>query len=443
MKKILTASLVAIMAVTAANADIASTQYVNKKLTGDAENGTLAFTGVAADQTTLQGAVNAIATSLETNLGEGGAVEDQIENAVGDLGSSAGGQAYTTVAEAIAGEVNELATGAVKDNADAISAITNSTTGIQAVANKYTDDQIDLLVSTDTGEGTVVKSVSQADGKVSVNYGKIANADVADGAEIAQSKIAGLDITLAEKQVKSDIVVEANALTAENLASDVKYPSMAAAQMIAENAVSDLTQRNTALQGAVGAADTAAFKATMSNTSNLTQAGNAADAAKMLDAVVGDVSAENMGTTADTVVGAIMEVVEEKADKSTTLAGYGITDAYTKTETETAITTKVETLDAEAEVAGTNDGSYVTAVAQTDGKIKVSTVAFDTALNGDSTNAVQNKVVNTAIDNIKTNLGGLNGKNIADVPSSCAAGGNGTCSLVMKNGVATWEVVEY
>ena len=264
MKKILTASLVAIMAVTAANADIASTKYVNTQ-TGLPENQkTFAandFAGVASGKTNLKDAVNAIAQELNANLGENGTVTEQIDGAVEDaLGTlpgeattvagaigelkNAAGTAYSSVADAISGEVGALASGAVKDNADAIEAINNPTAGIEAKAKKYTDEEILKL-------------------------------------------------------------------------------------------------------------------------------------------------------------------------------------------------------DANTEVAGTNDGSYVTAVAQADGKITVSTVAFDAALDANSTNAVQNKVVNTAITGIKTNLGGLDGKNIAAIPDACKEGSQGTCSLVMKNGQATWEVVEY
>ena len=357
MKKILTASLVAIMAVTAANADIASTQYVNKKLTGDAENGTLSFTGAAASQTTLQGAVNAIANSLTENLGEGGNVETQIGTAIGKL------------------------------------------------------------VSAQDGTGTVVKSVSQTDGKVSVTVGTIANADVAENAAIAQSKIENLTKDLGDKQDKANMIglVGENYTIPEGRGNEVYLTSDATAKMI-DNKIGIFTDNT--------------FADTVDNVEDL-------------KADLGTVTSAYMGTDASNVADAIKEVISEKADKADTLAGYDITDAYTKTETDSAITNKVNTLDAEAEVVGTNDGSYVTAVAQTDGKIKVSTVAFDTDLNADSTNAVQNKVVNTAIEGIKTNLGGLSGKNIANVPTSCAEGGSGTCSLVMKNGVATWEVVEY
>ncbi|MBO5740085.1 MAG: hypothetical protein J6R52_03395 [Alphaproteobacteria bacterium] len=424
MKKILTASLVAMMAVTAANADIASTGYVNKKLTGDAENSTLSFTGAAANQTTLQGAVNAIADSLSQNLGEGGNVSQQIQGAI----------------QGLTGEVD--------------------------------------------GSG-VVTSISQTNGKVTATLQKIGNDQVE---AISQEKITGLTDALGDRQLVDNIVPELN-IAAEANKVDTKYPSVKAAYKIVEDGTKSLTEGFGNVTGTIGADSTETFKGQLQETVNLKNANTVVQSVKILDKAIDDVdtalaeqmdadiagslaaqikdmkdtskqgsvantvagietdlgtvTSENMGTTASNVADAIKEVVDEKADKADTLAGYGIGDAYTKTETESAITTKIEGLVAEAEVAGTNDGSYVTAVAQTDGKIKVSTVAFDTALDVNSTNAVQNKVVDSAIKGIKTNLGGLDGKNIASVPTSCAAGGNGTCSLVMKNGVATWEVVQY
>ncbi len=442
MKKILTASLVAIMAVTAANADIASTGYVNKQTGADAE-GKITLTGKAVDgATTLAGAVNKIAAAID-GLTEGGAgsVSGQIDSAVGNLGNlgnDENGQAYTTVADAIAGEVNELATGAVKENADAIEAIKDSTNGIQAVAKNYTDGQIDLLVGNVTGEG-VVTSISQTDGKVTAELKKIGDAQVD---AISTSKITGLDTALAEKQLKSDVVVKANALTDENLASDVKYPSMAAAKQIADDAVSDLTQSNTALQGAVGAADTGAFKTKMSKTGNLTQAGNAADAAVMLDAAVGAVSAEDMGTTANTVVGAIKEVVGEKADKATSLAGYGIADAYTKTETDNAITTKVNTLDADVAATANN---VIVGIKEVDGKLtEVTSVQIKDAYIASDAAIAKTKL---AAD-VQTSLGAadtaMQWAALKSDASWTTAGCNGEgviCSLVADGGNISWQKV--
>lgn len=66
--------------------------------------------------------------------------------------------------------------------------------------------------------------------------------------------------------------------------------------------------------------------------------------------------------------------LEDKADKATTLSGYGISDAYTKTETDAAITAEIEKLDASDSAVA---GSYVTAVSEADGKISVTREAAD------------------------------------------------------------------
>ena len=80
MKKIFTASLVAMMAVTAANADIASTGYVNQR-TG--EN----LTGFAAEKGNLNEAVNALKTELGTVSGTAGAAvtKSELQTAKDDL----------------------------------------------------------------------------------------------------------------------------------------------------------------------------------------------------------------------------------------------------------------------------------------------------------------------------------------------------------------------
>ena len=176
MKKILTASLVAMMAVTAANADIASTQYVNTK-TGD-----LQFAGakVVQSASNLTAAVMALDEKLGTVAGTGeGSVESQIGSAIGGLDS------------------------------------------------------------TQDGAGTVVKSVSQTDGKVSVTVGTIANADVADNAAIAQSKIANLTTDLAAKQTKDNIVsLDSTDQLPQNVDNpNEKYPSYSATEKMIDGQI--------------------------------------------------------------------------------------------------------------------------------------------------------------------------------------------------------------
>lgn len=83
MKKILTVSLFAMMAVSAANADIASTKYVTDR------------TGTTANLTTtakeLTGAVNELKTKLDTVAGTGeGSVSDQIDSALANYTDTAG-----------------------------------------------------------------------------------------------------------------------------------------------------------------------------------------------------------------------------------------------------------------------------------------------------------------------------------------------------------------
>ena len=47
------------------------------------------------------------------------------------------------------------------------------------------------------------------------------------------------------------------------------------------------------------------------------------------------------------------------------------------------------------------------------------------------------------ISNIETNLGPLNGVEIAAAPEACRTGGTGRCALIMDAGAAKWEVISY
>lgn len=85
------------------------------------------------------------------------------------------------------------------------------------------------------------------------------------------------------------------------------------------------------LQGTVGGHTTAI--ATLQETSQ-----TKADAKTEHDAIIALIGAPTAGETPAT--GVYIEI-EKKADKATTLAGYGIADAYTKDETDTAIATAV------------------------------------------------------------------------------------------------------
>jgi len=102
-----------------------------------------------------------------------------------------------------------------------------------------------------------------------------------------------------------------------------------------------------------------------------------------------------------------------KADSATTLTGYGITDAYTKTETDNAISTAINALDVtDSAVAG----SYVTAVSETDGSISVTREAADVTPTANSTKMLTSGgVYNSEQDIYKIN-GFLGAKNLVQYP---------------------------
>lgn len=91
--------------------------------------------------------------------------------------------------------------------------------------------------------------------------------------------------------------------------------------------------------------------------------------------------------------------IANKADKSTTLAGYGITDAYTKTQVDSALSGKSNTGHGH-DVATTSANGFMSTTMVT----KLSGIAeganktvVDSTLSSSSTNPVQNKVINSAI----------------------------------------------
>ena len=196
-------------------------------------------------------------------------------------------------------------------------AYTKTETGTQIT------NAVNALDSTSTGTGTVVKGVSQTDGKVAVTVGTISNADVASDAAIAGTKVAAATTT-ARGTIEIATDAEATAGSLENVAVNPKQ-----------------------LKAAAAAAQAAATPgiATTSATGVVKGGGNVAIA--------------NDGTMSVDLSG--------KADKATTLSGYGITDAYTKTETGTQITNAVNALDS----TSTGTGTVVKGVSQTDGKVAV------------------------------------------------------------------------
>lgn len=166
------------------------------------------------------------------------------------------------------------------------------------------------LPSTDIS-GLIAKITDATAGNV-----VIANADgtVADGG-VALSNLA----TKSEVEAV-DGKADANATAIETLNGDATTDGSVA------KAVKDSTDAINAIIGTV--------------TDGKTVVEMIEDSYTELDDKVGDLT--TLTTTEKTnVVGAINEVAGGKADKAITIAGYGITDAYTKSEVDSAITTAV------------------------------------------------------------------------------------------------------
>ena len=211
MKKILTASLVAMMAVSAANAEIASVDYVKSK------TGTLEFTGSLQNQNLTQ-AISTLQTEMGTisgveggvvsgekleeaitgvtdkigNVAEGKTVVDMIADAVTSAGTAADGKietalnAYTdtegmnsaiatakeaaiTAAGTAADGKIETALNAYTDTEGMNSAIATAKEAAITAAGTAADGKIEALDVADAEvAGQYVSAVSEANGKISV-----------------------------------------------------------------------------------------------------------------------------------------------------------------------------------------------------------------------------------------------------------------------------------
>lgn len=293
MKKILTASLVAMMAVTAANADIASTKYVTDQ-TGASETGTFTFTNAAKDETTLQGAVNAIAGAVASLSGNGtGSVSDQIDSAL----SGATADAFSeSVQESLSMADNSVQTGDFDTfKTENIQAIADAKQAAITTAGTNADTKIStakaaMKLDATGGAGSFIQQVAQADGTVT------ATATAFDSVINDTSTVAPQT-----KAIKSYVDAEISTLSGNNSALSAKVTSLEQWKTNASTSIADNADDITDLQTAVNSIN------------NAEAAGSVANKIAGVEADLGDVTAANMGTTAETVVGAIKEVAGEVA----------------------------------------------------------------------------------------------------------------------------------
>ena len=102
MKKLLTVSLFAIMAVSAANADIASTKYVGDQITATA--GALSSLATT-EKGNLVGAINEVKAEITTVSGNSGVWKSDLEQSISDLTDVVDGKAEAATVTALEGRV--------------------------------------------------------------------------------------------------------------------------------------------------------------------------------------------------------------------------------------------------------------------------------------------------------------------------------------------------
>lgn len=500
MKKILTASLVAMMAVTAANANIASTKYV------DDRTGTATFTADSIKgSANLTAAVETLAGTVATNASDASAAANQ---ALTDA------KAYT----------DALENGAVADNAAAIA---------------------DMDLASVGADGSYIKTVSQADGKVTavaeaadaaptpdstkmVTSGGVytaieaaktaasgANSALADrvGAneqaistlnteqDTQDGKISALETSLASGATKQAIDAAKKAgddaqatidayktandkALADGLAlkedkankvtetydenSEVQYPSMKLITKLfndsEEGAAADLTE----LENTIGdriLAEENARKAADATLQGAIDAINNAESGILAQANKHSDDADTAQTTAlrqyadqaeaDAIAAAKTETTTQVnalangAVKANADAIAALDTTYAKdTDVESAIATAKGEAIADAKTETTNQ---VTALAN--GAVKTNTDAIsaleESLADGGATDARFDAVEQTAnAAQVKSTadfqFGAKDGawKDITTLPAYCGKV-DATCSLVSKDGVIQWELVSY
>ncbi|MBQ8255522.1 MAG: hypothetical protein IJY99_00965 [Alphaproteobacteria bacterium] len=221
MKKLFTVSVLAIMAVSTANAEIASTQYVGNR------TGNLEFTGQAEGKTDLTAAVNAIANAVgDTNVGA------QIEQAIGNASvlDLSDGAEYAKTADVVTNEELEALDGNVTGSG-VVTSISQADGNVTATLKKITDDEVDSISKDKiTGLGALATkdtvTQAQVDGLETTLAGKLNTTDLAGvvtdgdvthavtGEAVAEAiKSANEDISLAldDKADKNDVYAKSEA----------------------------------------------------------------------------------------------------------------------------------------------------------------------------------------------------------------------------------------
>ena len=227
---------------------------------------------------------------------------------------------------------SKLENGAVTTDKIAADAVTSDKIADGAVGSGQiadgavgTDDIADGAVTSDKLDGTLAGQIADISGKQDIAMGvghenhivtTDASGNITSAATIGQDKVTGLTTALAGKADASALEeIEQNVTNVTQQYETINETVTNLGDTI-NNEESGLTQQITNITKQIGNAESGLVK-------DVTDAKNAAGAAQG-------------------AVDALETTVDGKANKATTLAGYGITDAYTKTETDGLLDAKAD-----------------------------------------------------------------------------------------------------
>ena len=351
-----------------------------------AANNATAINKNKTDIATISGSVSGLDTLVKSK-----------QDATVDV--SVNGTSYTTIPEAIGaldayvGEVKAVSDGAAKVDASNI-------TDTGAWKNKLGYALESSLNTVATNVDTVSSNLKSLSTKVDTISGDL------DALEVSvATKASNTDLQAVSAQVDvNTAAIGTKATQADMTALSGKVEANTSAIAAANTAITGKADKSTTLAG-YGITD--AYTKTETNSaidSKIATANEALQAAIDAKVAKADIATSIPSEAAEasdtkvasekavaTAVAGINTTVAGKADKATTLAGYGITDAYTKTETSEQITSAVN--GAKSELQTVIDGK----VAKTD----ITTVIAESSA-ASNTKVPSEKAVASAIEEVKS-----------------------------------------
>lgn len=392
LTSILAISVIAVMSAGAARADIASTTYVDNKVSPVSTKANTNAGEIATLKSGKQDKLGYTAENAANKVASGGDMEKALAATDADT-------KYPTLKATM--EIAQIAAGA-------------ETGKLKELANHDT-------VSTDLIDNGAVTSAKIADGT-------IVNADIADNAAIAQSKIAGLAGSIADAKkagtdaasalntykTSNDAAVKAVKTTADNTAAAVNNATtgLAATKKIADDNAAKLktmatSETVTALTTRVGTAET-----------NITSLQNGKQDKLVSSGANANISGSNgvtvtVGTDGKVAVSGNQNAIDTAIAeaKSAGTAAASALNAY-KTSNDAAVAKKADSATMTTELAKKeNTSNKVTSISSTSTDTqypsakavytelakKQNNITIDSELSSTSTNPVQNKVVNNAL----------------------------------------------